>query len=1101
MPCPRSASLLVSICLLTLIGCAGEEPLAYCSEDLPCPAGLLCDIATNTCSAVDASAADASAADAGIADGLAPDLNLGNGSKCGVGGECKSGFCADNLCCATQCAGVCRSCALVGNEGACTLSAKGKDPGKDCAGKHSKCGGTCDGKGACSFAPVTTQCKATTCKAGKLSSHNCDGKGDCASSTTDCGGYACAATGDACRTTCAGAADCGFGFQCLGNACVSDQANGKACGTNNKACASGNCVDGVCCSSSSCTICNKCNISGKEGSCAPKAELTQCGAAKCVTGIKTEQGCKAGKCAPLTSSCGDFACNVTADDCLKACKASTDCAPSAYCAGALCVAKAANGATCTGGGMCLTGSCVDGVCCGSSSCGTCNRCNISGKEGSCAPAVDLTQCGATTCLAGSKTTLGCKAGKCAALISSCGNFACNLTANDCLKTCKSSTDCAPLAYCSGTVCTAKAVKGTKCTSGGICISGNCVDGVCCGSSACGKCNKCNISGKAGTCSAVPNKTSCGSPFCSTSSFNQDVATVMTCQSGKCTPNSKSCGHYLCDATKTACSLTCKTSKDCYNSAYCGNGLCLEKKPNGSKCTGGDQCKNYLCTDGYCCDKYCEYDCASCNLTGKEGKCTALPKGTTCGKSKCNQYPYSASTFIYTCKGVIGNCNWSSQVSCTPYGKCNSAQDGCAKSCAKHDQCTTGYCDTSDFFGTKNRCAAKNSDVCYVHTKSCGDGTKAKPYCSIQKCLDRKSRYVLVSDGKYSENLVVKADVAILSSGTNGTLVVKGLPQQNVARVFLTPQAASQPGISVSGKFKVWLYGLDVSHTSSKASGDLVTITAALKARIETCAIHDGNGSYNSGILANSVGQLSLDDVALYKFEGHGLFAYNTKTELNSVGVAFAAGDNLRVYLGSLRLRDVLVATGGTAGVSANTVILDVDRVRTQFNSGYGFFASSCTGHVSNLLSANNRGHGVYLDSNKCPALTNLTVADNAPTNWAIYDIFCHKNCGAKIDNSIIWSATASGVKYGQYCQFSHSDVRKPGSAPLAGTQNINSTPLFTNVGDHPYSLAGSSPCVDAGDDSVLSSFAKRDKDLRGLPRLVDRAPGGTKLDMGAFEVQ
>ena len=971
MLCAKCNAMFIAICLLATAGCDSDEPLSYCSAEVPCPAGQRCDLATNSCVLLDA----------GVADGLTPDLNLAVGARCGANGECKSGFCADDRCCTSACAGACKSCALTGQEGTCTLVAKGKDPGQDCAGTHAKCGGTCDGKGACAMAPTTTSCKDSACAVGKLTSHNCDGKGDCVSQTTDCGGYGCAAVGDACKTTCATTADCIAAFECVSGACVNSLANGKSCGTNNKACASGNCVDGVCCSTSACGTCKGCNVSGKEGTCAAVADLTSCGTTKCVTGSKTEQVCEAGVCGPHTASCGNYACNATADDCLKVCKSGLDCAPTAYCLGALCLPRSKAGAKCTGGDMCLSGYCVNGVCCGSASCDTCNRCDLAGKEG--------------------------------------------------------------------------------------------------------------------TCSAVADKTVCGTPFCSSSPFNQDVETIMICTSGKCTPKSKSCGHYLCDATKTACSWTCKASKDCYISAYCDTkGACLEKKPNGATCAGNDQCKNLWCVEGYCCNSACDLGCGSCKLSGKLGTCSPMPKGTVCDKDKCT----STMQWAFRCSGASLNCTHS-YIYCEPY-KCDTVKGVCASTCTKSDQCTTGYCDPFDIFSAKNTCAATTSQVCHVHTGACGDGSKAKPFCAIQKCLDKKARYVLVGDGKYSENLVVKADVAVISTGTTGTLVVNGLPQQNIAKVFLTPPANNTAGIAISGKHRVLLYGLDISHGGASASGDLLHISGADKVTLRSCVVHDGKGIYKAGISVIGAGAVTLSDSALYKLEGYGFFSYaSTLIDLQSAGIAFAAQDNIKVTQGTLRMRDVLLATGGTAGINAIQLKLDLDRVRTQFNGGYGLWATDCTGHVSNLLAADNTGHGVYLETQTCPVLSNVTMSNNAPSNMAVYDIYCHKSCGAKVHNSIVWSAAASSIKFGQHCLFSHSDVKTGGSAPVAGANNINVNPLFSGTGVHPYTLTGSSPCIDTGDSGVLSAFTGRTKDLQGLPRQVDKTPGGGKLDMGAYEVQ
>jgi hypothetical protein len=65
------------------------------------------------------------------------------GTACGAGAECGSGFCADKVCCDKACSGTCRSCVVAGSVGTCKNHAAGTDPEKGCV-KY-----TCDGKGAC----------------------------------------------------------------------------------------------------------------------------------------------------------------------------------------------------------------------------------------------------------------------------------------------------------------------------------------------------------------------------------------------------------------------------------------------------------------------------------------------------------------------------------------------------------------------------------------------------------------------------------------------------------------------------------------------------------------------------------------------------------------------------------------------------------------------------------------------------------------------------------------------------------------------------------------------------------------------------------------
>jgi len=64
-----------------------------------------------------------------------------------------------------------------------------------------------------------------------------------------------------CKTSCASDADCASAFYCGGSSCVAKKVNGASCGGPSQ-CQSGNCVDGVCCSSASCPTCQSCAMGG-----------------------------------------------------------------------------------------------------------------------------------------------------------------------------------------------------------------------------------------------------------------------------------------------------------------------------------------------------------------------------------------------------------------------------------------------------------------------------------------------------------------------------------------------------------------------------------------------------------------------------------------------------------------------------------------------------------------------------------------------------------------------------------------------------------------------------------------------------------------------
>lgn len=183
--------------------------------------------------------------------------------------------------------------------------------------------------------------------------------------------------------------------------------------------------------------------------------------------------------------------------------------------------------TCTIGAQCASGFCVDGVCCDRACDGACESCALTGRVGTCSPiknAMDDVCGGESICD---------DAGACRKLLG---------------KACASSVECA---------------------------SGNCVDGVCCGSGACGTCQSCAVPGAEGTCTVVAK-------------FTDDAA------------------H--CSADETCDGL----------------GMCRAK--NGAKCSKDADCTSLNCIDSICCNVACAGSgtgvgtCRSCSEAASVGTC-------------------------------------------------------------------------------------------------------------------------------------------------------------------------------------------------------------------------------------------------------------------------------------------------------------------------------------------------------------------------------------------------------------------------------------------------------------------------------------------------
>jgi hypothetical protein len=121
--------------------------LGHCTRDVDCTGTLICD------------------------GGLCARPGKALGADCrtdGASSECRSGFCADGVCCESACTGACLACigSVTGStDGKCANVEAGRhDPG--CTREDpSTCGedGTCDGNGRCSRYPDGTVCGGRCC--------------------------------------------------------------------------------------------------------------------------------------------------------------------------------------------------------------------------------------------------------------------------------------------------------------------------------------------------------------------------------------------------------------------------------------------------------------------------------------------------------------------------------------------------------------------------------------------------------------------------------------------------------------------------------------------------------------------------------------------------------------------------------------------------------------------------------------------------------------------------------------------------------------------------------------------------------------------------
>jgi len=342
------------------------------------------------------------------------------------------------------------------------------------------------------------------------------------------------------------------------------------------------------------------------------------------------------------------------------------------------------GGACTTAAECDTGACVDGVCCESTSCGTCQACNLSVGPGTCrtvASADDPDTCATTS--------------------------TCDVTG------------------------TCKKRQGEACTASSQCLSSYCVDGVCCASACTGTCQACaaaekqsgienGICGPAkdgrnphgdctattamscgqtgvcngtGTCKLWPDGTACGSGVCDGNTFKgQQCNGTGSCLSN---PTGTACAPGKC-ISSTGCKYTCTSNTDCDSSAFCDGGNCKAKKANGETCTAASECQNPFCVDGVCCNKPCAGQCEACNSTGAVGTCVPIAGEPVGARTKCDASTAGEPCKARRCDGVDGT-------TCAGYA-------GAGTPC-RTAACTDGKAVTDLFCDGKGSCPTDAPKVC------------------------------------------------------------------------------------------------------------------------------------------------------------------------------------------------------------------------------------------------------------------------------------------------------------------------------------------------------------------------------------------------------
>ncbi len=597
-----------------------------------------------------------------------------NGASCALTIDCLSGICVDGFCCDRACTGQCEACDVTGFFGICR-SVAGAPHGTRGActgvGAGTTCGPLCDGSAtSCTFPNTSTTCGTAACaNAIATLAGTCNGSGVCSSTSASCGAYTCGAT--TCKTSCLSNADCAPGNTCNSpgpsGTCTKAADVGKACSLPSD-CSTGNCVDEVCCATTTCPSGSSCNASPTtKGQCSKLAGTScanglECASALCVDGV-----------------CCNAACTGQCESCNQAGKHGA-CSP-------VTGAPPLNKPSCTG---------VSGLTCSATCDGTTtSMCTFPGAARA---------CGVSDCIGNIERTAGvCNgSGACGDVSRGCSPYLCD--AVKCKAVCATSDDCALGFYCKSNACVAVEGRGLACTTAAQCAAGlACTDGVCCVSDTCAADSACNLPKSLGLCAKKTGSTCTAGTECDSGSCVDgrccDSACTGQCEAcdvagseGKCSPvsgaprgNRAACadgGAEICQA------LACDGAADRTKCAKFKNGATTRCKD--ATCSGSTFVAASACDGAGNCKAPLPSSCTplACDPSGCLTTCTTNAQCSTdyfCRDGLCE--PKSAATCT---ADLLGSTSKETGVttSCLPY-RCKT--DGtCEGTCAGSEQCAPGF---------------------------------------------------------------------------------------------------------------------------------------------------------------------------------------------------------------------------------------------------------------------------------------------------------------------------------------------------------------------------------------------------------------------------
>jgi hypothetical protein len=407
------------------------------------------------------------------------------------------------------------------------------------------------------------------------------------------------------------------------------------------------------------------------------------------------------------------------------------------------------------------------------------------------------------------------------------------------------------ATCGVTEGGAKKGSAAACGCDADCMSGHCVDGVCCNTACKESCKTCTGAGSVGTCTSLvagatprdPSACATSSPstcgydgtcdgagacrrhvagtICKAGTCDGDaVVGAFACDgAGRCRPGPTTiCAPYSCDPAKGACYEACSQSSQCVAGQQCVAASC-GKKMKGATCAVNSDCASGFCADKVCCNVACQGGCVSCALPSRMGTCWPIDQGvpdpravckdqgaTSCGQTGtcdgfggCELYAPETQCKAPSCTGTRlntagtcdgnGTCRPQKVQPCGPFLCTNGA---CTQSCKTDGDCEAGHACVG------GQCGKKNLGQPCMGSDECVSGQCVEGVCCDGACTGGCRSCALASAMGHCTPLAMNAvdtkgvcsDQGATTCGTNGRCDGSGNCQKYKEGTVCAPETCS-----------------------------------------------------------------------------------------------------------------------------------------------------------------------------------------------------------------------------------------------------------------------------------------------------------------------